>query len=166
MRDSIMVAGVDLDQYASMLAARDDALPEADALRIAAIDAPTWVRAEPAWSECILDDLARGGTLGEELSAAMDVARARWKRPLPPLDEDLRAYLDFDRAYADEPDGIAFLASRAMTVADMARLDALWRGRLASDPALRARALALLADPPRELVEPAPRPASISEGER
>lgn len=158
-------SGVTLLQYATMLAGREDELPEPEILRLAGIDARTWRHAEPAWSQRILDDLGAGGTLGDELARAMDEARARWSRPLPPLDEDLRAYLDFDRHFAEEPDGEAFLAARGMRSADTARLDALWRGRLAADAALRQKAVAILGEPPGRIVEPSPGPASIRRGE-
>jgi hypothetical protein len=132
-----------------------------DVLALAAVPAEVWPRAEEAWGERLLDDLEADGALSDALDASMVEAQKRWLRPLPPLDVDLRAWLDFERAWAFEVDGDAFLAERQMRPSDMTRLRALWSERQAQDPALQARALALLAEEPGPLRAPRPGPARL-----
>lgn len=155
------VLGVSLEQYAILIAGRDDDLPVEAVLSLAQVSAETWALAQEAWEERLLDDLDADGPLAEELMGKLAEARGRWARPLPPLDSDLRAWLDFDRAWAGEVDGEAFLARHSMRRADMARLHDLWSARLRDQPDLQRRALTILADEPGEPPVPRPEPATL-----
>jgi hypothetical protein len=160
-----VLLGVTLTQYATFLAGRADGLPLGDLVTLTGVQAAAWAKAEHAWGERLLDDLEAGGPLAEELCRAMIAAQRRWTRPLPPLDTDLRAYLDFKRAYAVPVDAEGFLAARGMRPSDMIRLDALWSERLDQDTGLSSEAVAILADEPREPVIPAPEPARLRDME-
>lgn len=156
-----LVRGVSLEQYAILVAGRADELPIEDLLALAGVPAETWPLAEEAWGERLIEDLDADGPLAEALLASIAKARDRWRRPLPPLDVDLRAWLDFDRAWSMEVDGDAFLARFSMRRADMDRLATLWGPRLAADPGLQREALILLADEPRVPPTPKPEPATL-----
>jgi len=155
------VRGVSLEQYALLVAGLADELPLAELLALAEVPAKAWAGAEEAWGERLLDDLDADGPLAEELQARSAEARRRWDRPLPPLDVEIRAWLDFDRAWAREGDDDAFLARFAMRRADMARLADFWSARLDADPELRRQALVILADEPGEPPVPRPQPATF-----
>jgi hypothetical protein len=160
------IRGVSLRQYAILIAGRADELPVQDLLALAEVPAKAWPAAEEAWGERLIDDLDADGPLAAELDACLADARRLWTRPLPPLDESLRAWLDFERAWACEVDGDAFLANAGMHRADMARLGDLWTERMAADPALRRDALILLASEPGTPPVPRPAPARIVVHER
>ncbi len=144
-----------------MVAGLGDELALADVLALAGVAPKTWPQAEEAWGARLIDDLDEDGPLAELLGARLAEARRLWARPLPPLDRDLRAWLDFEGAWAREADGDAFLAERGMRRADMARLGDLWVERLGTDPMLKHEALVILADEPGTPPRPAPEPARI-----
>ena len=160
-----VLLGVTLTHYATFLAGRADGLPMADLVTLTGVQAAAWAKAEHAWGERLLDDLEADGLLAEELRQAMIAAQRRWTRPLPPLDTELRAYLDFKRAYAAPVDAEGFLTARGMRPSDMIRLDAMWSERLDQDTGLSSEAVAILADEPREPVTPAPEPARLRDME-
>jgi hypothetical protein len=58
------------------------------------VDDASWERASAAFHDDVLDDVEAAGTLSEQLDEAMRTARRSWPRPLPPLDVELRAWLD------------------------------------------------------------------------
>jgi hypothetical protein len=155
------VRGVSLEQYALLVAGLADELPLAELLALAEVPVKAWAAAEEAWGERLLDDLDADGPLAEELQARLAEARCRWDRPLPPLDVEIRAWLDFDRAWAREVEDDAFLARLGMRRADMVRLADFWSARLDADPELRRQALVILADEPGELPVPRPQPATF-----
>lgn len=156
-----LVRGVSLEQYAILVAGRADELPLEAILALAEVPAEAWPAAEEAWGERLIEDLDADGPLAEALLALLAKARKQWSRPLPPLDADLRAWIDFDRAWSMEVDGDAFLARFAMRRADMDRLNDLWSPRLSADPELQREALIMLADEPRVPPVPKPEPAMI-----
>jgi hypothetical protein len=160
------IRGVSLRQYAIMIAGRADELPVQDLLTLAEVPAKAWPAAEEAWGERLIEDLDADGPLAAELDTCLADARRLWPRPLPPLDESLRAWLDFERAWASEVDGDAFLARAGMRRADIARLGDLWRERLEADQTLRQDALILLASEPAAPPVPRPEPARIVARER
>jgi hypothetical protein len=153
------IRGVGLQQYATIVAGRADALPLADLLAVAGVPADVWPQAEEAWGERLIGDLEADGSLAGELERAQSEARRRWARPLPPLDQNLRAWLDFERAWAAVEDGEAHLAGFGMHLADITRLQELWGERLHGDADLQREALVILADEPGEPPVPAPEPA-------
>jgi hypothetical protein len=155
------VAGVTLRQYAIVIAGRADELPLADLLSLAVVPQKAWPRAEEAWGERLLADLDDDGPLADELAVRVSEARKLWERPLPPLDSELRAWLDFERAWAREVDGGAFLAKVGMRAADITRLQDLWAERMGADPTVQRAAMSILAEEPAAPPRPAPGPASI-----
>jgi len=158
---SLSFHGVGFGAYAAARAGLADELPLAELLEWLRIAPDAWPLAVEAWEAATIDDLDAEGPLADGLVTAMRQVRKQWARPLPPLDADLAAYLDFDRAFAEEIDETAFLAPFGMTPSDMDRLAVLWEERMAADPALRDRAIALLCEPPGPLCHPKPAPAKL-----
>ncbi len=158
--------GVGLAQYATITAGLADGLPLADMLGFARVEPRAWARAEAAWEARLLDNLEADGPLADALDERFAEALGRWQRPLPPLDADLRAWLDFQRAWAHEEDSDAFLARQGMHAADLIRLRTLWNERLRDDAALRTEAVSILAGNPGEPPVPAPVPASLLDPRR
>jgi hypothetical protein len=155
---------ITLAQIALVRAAVGDGLTLAAAIAHAGVPALAYTRASLALDQRVLADLDAGGTLAEELGRAIDDAQKTWERKLPPLDEELDAWLDFDRAWAEEVDADAWLAERGMRPADVRRLQNLWAERFEADRELATRAVLRLADvagPP-----PIPRPEPPSIGRR
>ncbi len=155
------VAGVTLRQYAIIIAGRADELSRPDVFALAAVSEKTWRRAEEAWGERLLADLDAEGSLADELAARMSEARKLWERPLPPLDSDLSAWLDFERAWEREVDSDAFLGRVGMRAADIMRLQELWAERMAADPAARHQWVRIRAEEPGVCVRPSPGPVRI-----
>jgi hypothetical protein len=153
--------GVSLRQYATIIAGRDDGLPLDELLDFAEVEAKTWPRAHEAWSDRILEDVDADGPLAEALEAAMAEAQRGFIRRLPPLDEDLKAWLDFERAWSFEVDPAPFLERMRMRPSDITRLQALWAERLQGDQALAIRALTILTEEPGPVRAPEPEPTRI-----
>jgi hypothetical protein len=145
-----------------VMAGRAEGTPLPELLAPLGLDAPGWTRAERRLTERLLDDLEQGGRLADELDALIAAARERFRRPVPPLDDDLDRWLDFLRAWIADPDPGAFLGRNGLVPADVARLQRRWAERFGADPALRERVAAQLAAPPGEppVVVPGPRPAA------
>ncbi len=159
------VASITLRQYAIVVAGRADELPLAEVLALAEVQTKTWRRAEEAWGERLLADLDADGSLADELAARLTEARKLWERSLRPLDSDLAAWLDFERAWEREVEGDAFLAGVGMRPADILRLQDLWAERMAADPALLHEVVRIRADEPGVCVRPTPGPVRIRAGE-
>jgi len=89
-------------------------------------------------------------------------------RELPPLDDDMRAFFDFFRAFSGAPDPLSFLSDRGLGEGDVFHLLASWQSRMQGDPSLTLRALELLAGPEGPVPEVRPgkrlsRPAKPAE---
>lgn len=160
-RDERVHEGVSFGAWAFVLAGVDAGLGLGDLLAHLDLGEEQWQLADEAFNESLLNDVEAGGTLSERLDEAMGEARTSWTRPVPPLDVELRAWLDFHRAWATEKDPIAFLEARRMRASDIHRLHAHWTARLAEDPALRAEALEILEAPPGAVPEPHPEPPRL-----
>jgi hypothetical protein len=155
------VAGVTLAQYAILWAGREDGLPLPDILSLAEVRPEIWTRAEDAWGARLLDDLDGDGPLAEELVALVAEARTLWERPLPPVDTELCAWLDFERAWAQAVDEHAFLAAFGMRAADVARLQEHWAAVAARDPSVQREMVRILAEEPGKPLRPTPGPMRI-----
>jgi hypothetical protein len=153
--------GVPFDVWGFVLAGLGDGLPLEELLAHVGVDEGRWMLADAAFNEALVDDVEAGGTLSDALDEAMRVARERWTRAIPPLDVELRAWLDFYRAWAEAEAPLEYLRARGLRATDIHRLQAHWRARLAEAPALRAEALAILAAPPGPVPEPHPEPARL-----
>lgn len=140
--------GVTFEAWAFVLAGLGDGLPEDELLACLGITGERWQLANAAFQEDILDDVEAGGTLTEAFDEAMHAAWTRWSRRIPPLDTDLRAWLDFYRAWTAAESPMDFLEAQRLRATDIHRLQDLWLGRLAEDAALRAAASTILQEPP------------------
>jgi hypothetical protein len=114
-------------------------------LENAKIPAEAWQEIDGAWAEALAADLDEGGTLGAELDRALLEMQERYRRPIPPLDEDVEAWARFVRAWSSAPDPGAFLKQRGLEPNDLLRLHRRWSRELEADPPKRARVLAILA---------------------
>lgn len=139
--------GVAFDAWAFVLAGLGDGLPEDELLAHLGITEDHWHLANTAFQEDILDDVEAGGTLTEAFDEAMRAARTTWSRPIPPLDTDLRAWLDFFRVWTAADSPTALLEEHGLRATDIHRLNQHWSDKLAKDEALRGEALAILASP-------------------
>ena len=152
--------GVTFEAWAFVLAGLGDGLPEDELLAHLGITEDHWHIANAAFQEDILDDVEAFGTLTETLDEAMRAARTTWSRRIPPIDTDLRAWLDFFRAWAAADAPMALLEANGLRATDIHRLNQHWSDKLATDEALRNEALAILASPP------GPTPAPKAESPR
>jgi hypothetical protein len=153
--------GVPLDVWGVVLAGLGDGFPLEELLAHVGVDERRWVLADTAFNEALVDDVEAGGTLAEALDEAMREARKRWTRAIPPLDLELRAWLDFYRAWVDAEAPLEYLRARGLRATDIHRIQAHWRARLAEEPALRAEALSILEAPPGPVPEPRPKRARL-----
>ncbi|APR87913.1 hypothetical protein A7982_13262 [Minicystis rosea] len=158
--------GVTFGQWAFVLAGLGDGLALEELLTHLRLDEARWESANAAFNEDLLDDVETCGVLTEQLDEAMRAARSKWKRPLPPLDVELRAWLDFQRAWAASESPLAFLEERGMGATDLHRLQQHWSGRLADEAALRAEAGAILGGAPGPVPTVKPAPAHLGASPR
>jgi hypothetical protein len=156
--------GVSFQAWAFVLAGLGDGLALEELLVHVELDAERWESASAAFQEALLDDVELGGTLSEGLDDAMRDARRSWIRPIPPLDVELRAWLDFHRAWASDEAPMAFLLTRGLRAADIHRLQEHWMAKIAGDRALREEALAILEAPAGPVPEPRPEPPRLATG--
>ncbi|MBI4956062.1 MAG: hypothetical protein HY908_28840 [Myxococcales bacterium] len=149
--------GVSLAQYAGVQVGLSEDLPLVQVLRHEGVDAAGWQAVEERWSERLFD---ADGELEDAFDAAMAEARARYARSIAPLDDDLRAWLDFVRHFGSAPEPLALLAAQGMNANDVLRLQARWSQRLGAEEGLARRAHAILETPPEPLppivVQPRP----------
>src|SRR5271170_6368030 len=145
------VHGVSLAEYAAVLAGLAEGHQLGRVLAHEGIEPAHWPGAEEAWS----DRLAEAAGAEDDLQGAFDehlaVAQDRYGRRLPPLDENLRAFLDFRRRWSMDANPHALLERLGLRIGEVARLCRLWSKRLAADPALAAEELALLREEPGAL---------------
>jgi hypothetical protein len=153
--------GVSFSQWAFVLAGLGDGLALEELLAHLELDEVRWEAASAAFDEDMLDDVEGYGALTDELDAAMVAARSSWTRAIPPLDEDLRAWLDFYRAFATAEAPMELLDEHGLRPADILRLQGLWNGRLADDAELRARTTEILGEAAGPLPIPRSEPARL-----
>jgi hypothetical protein len=142
---------ISLAQYAAVLAGLAEGHQLGRILACEGISPASWPDAEEAWSDRIAHEAGAEKGLQAEFDEHLATAQDRYGRRLPPLDEDLRAFLDFRRRWSTDPDPPALLARLGLRVGEVARLSRLWSTRLASDPALAEQAQGILRDEPGEL---------------
>ena len=153
--------GVSRAQFAFMRAALADGVTLEALLAYHGLDGPTWEAAEELWNALVLEAIEQETSLLHELDEEMAAARAHWERPIPPLDQDLQAWINFLRAWAEAPEPVEFLTRFGLEPADLARLHARWSERMAGEPSLGAEALVMLERDPGELCVPRPEPARL-----
>ncbi|MDI3292050.1 hypothetical protein QHF83_52555, partial [Polyangium sp. 15x6] len=147
-------AGMSLPELAAFEAARAQGFSEAAIVTAQGLDRNKLRAALARWKITLAGDDVLRATYEVELAQAED----RLTRRVPPLDENLEAWVAFLAAYAAHPAPFALLRDLGLALPDLSRLGRLWARRLDAAPALRDRAARLAAeDPPRAL--PAVRPA-------
>jgi hypothetical protein len=151
--------GVSLGAYLVVEAARMDGISETEALTWLGVSPAAFARAEGPWADRIDDALAADSAAGERpfdevYEELLGEVLSRWKRPVPPLDQDIESWIAMQRhsLLADDPEDLS--RRLGLSAGDELRLDRLWRERM-KDPAIAARAQAALDGP----LLPLPRPA-------
>ncbi|MEM9696672.1 MAG: hypothetical protein AAGA56_29290, partial [Myxococcota bacterium] len=117
-------------QFARIQAALQDAIPLHEALEAESLDAAAWaslrLEAVPA--------IAADGTTFSLYQAELERAQDNNHRPIEPLFDDAVAWLAYLEALERSGATDRFLEAHALTVADLARLERHWRGRLLASP--------------------------------
>jgi hypothetical protein len=141
------IDGVTLEQYAGIAAALADELPLAAALAHEGLTKRVWKRADRAWKQRLAADGAAG-----PLFAAYERKHAEaedWLgRSVAPLDEDVRAWLGFLRAYGTHGAPFELLTGAGLRLPDVARLQRRWSRRFAEDEQLGKQAAEIAAGDP------------------
>ena len=152
---------VTLAHYALVTAGLADGIALEALLEHVEVSANRWAEAELVWTQRMVAELAAGCRLALELDAMQQEAREIWRRPIPPLDEDLKAWLDFQRGLAEHDDPPAYLESIPLRVGDLGMLQRLWSGRMAKEPQLVAQAASILTQPAELVRVPPPPPTRL-----
>lgn len=158
--------GISLAEYAAVQAGLGEGLELDAVLELEGIDPAVWPDAEDAWSDLLLEDLEADGPLESEYDARLAEGQERYGRRVPPLDEDLAKWLDFVRIWAADAEPIAFLERLGLRPADVLRLQRMWSGRLAAEPALQQEAREILERDPGDLATPRPEPRTLERAAR
>ena len=151
---------VPLELYAAVVAALGEGYPLAVVLEHEGLSLDVWEAAEARWVERLQGSAEGDLSLFDALDRALAAQRARFSRPVEPLDEDLDAFLAFQRHLAAAAQPATLLAAHGLSLGDWARLQEQWAERLAADADARTRAreaLSLPDMPPMPTVRPAPR---------
>ncbi|WP_437619681.1 hypothetical protein [Sorangium sp. So ce1151] len=155
------IAGVALSAYAAVLAYVAEGVPLEQSLDHAAIPAATWPHVETAWSARLAESAMEDGALIAACDEHRLAAQAHVDRKVPPLDTELRAWLDFFRAFTVAEDPLRFLEARGLGEGDVFRLLGFWHERIAADEEVRNEATTLLAAAPGPPPEVRPEPPSL-----
>jgi hypothetical protein len=152
--------GLTLRQYASVYAATSEGFPLELVLESEGLAPTEWTAIDEAWGEELAADLQADGELSDQFDLAMLEAQDQYRRPVPPLDNDLGGWLLFVRAWGAADDPVQYLHERGLGPNDLVRLHRSWSARLADDPVLQRQALALL-DAEGEAPTPHPEPLEL-----
>jgi hypothetical protein len=156
-----VVSGLGLRDYAAVYAATSEGFPLDVVLAAAEISAGDWQDIDEAWSDALADDLEAGGPLNDEFECVVMELQDEYARPIPPLDQDLGAWLRFVGAWSNAPDGQEYLRRCAMGPNDMTRLHRLWSARIAEGRDLRDQVAGILRDEAAPPPAPAPEPLEM-----
>ncbi|WP_437875158.1 hypothetical protein [Sorangium sp. So ce513] len=160
------IAGVALSAYASVLAYVAEGVPLEQCLDHAAIPAAAWPQVEAAWSARLAESAMEDGALIAACDEHRLAAQAHVDRKVPPLDTELRAWLDFFRTFTASEDPLGFLEARGLGEGDVFRLLGVWHERIASDEGVRNEAIAILAAAPGPPPEVRPEPPTLKTSTR
>jgi hypothetical protein len=150
---------ISFEDYAFVSAGVADGLELAVLLRHLEVDPEVWRLGEQIWRERLRQDDSIEGGLHERLANEQEHARELWSRPIPPLDDDLDAWIDFQRHLLEQPNPLAHLEQLGITFGDLARLATLWQGRIHQDRTLLERMAKRLTEPPADVrIAPLPPP--------
>ncbi|WP_437316073.1 hypothetical protein [Sorangium sp. So ce385] len=157
--------GVSLSRYAAVHAALSEGFSLDAALVRERVSLASWGDAEPAWAARLAESAGGDQALLGRYDALLAEARARYSRRIRPIDEDVRAWLGFLRAWSSSGDHLAFLDARGVRFSDIARLQIRWAERIASDAGLREQVLAIAGEPPGPCPEIAVEPGIAAPAE-
>ncbi len=129
---------VSLEQYALVLAARDEGATLPVALEAARVRPAAWASAEEERSAWLATSASDPEAM-RAFDAAMRAARDALNRPVAPLDEDIGAWARWLRAWSMATDPLAELTRHGMRMADVLRLTARWTEPMVADRALAER---------------------------
>ncbi|WP_437285491.1 hypothetical protein [Sorangium sp. So ce406] len=160
------IAGVALSAYAAVLAYVAEGVPLEQSLDHAAIPAAAWPQVEATWSARLAESAMVDGALIDACDEHRLAAQAHVDRKVPPLDTELRSWLDFFRAFTAAEDPLGFLQARGLSEGDVFRLLGVWHERIAADEGVRNEATALLAAAPGPPPEVRPEPPSLKASTR
>lgn len=139
---------ITLQQYAAILAGVAEGHQLARVLAREGVEPARWPDAEEAWSDRVAREGGVDSRLLTELDEHLAAAQDRYGRRLPPIDEDLRAFLDFRHHWTTNPDPRLLLASTGVRLDEVARLSRIWSVRLAASAELAGQAQKILGDEP------------------
>lgn len=155
---------ITLEDYAFVTAGRLDDIELADLLAYRQLDALQWNAGEHYWVERLAAEHL--SELDGELTRLQADARSLWHRPVPPLDSDLRAWLDFQRSMASAPNPLRFVEQHGLTMGDLVWLQSEWQQKLGADRQLAEQAGKILAEPPRPVQIERPARPRVPRAER
>jgi hypothetical protein len=151
---------VPLALYTAVIAALGEGYPLAFVLEHEGLSHGTWEAAEERWVDRLEASAEGDLSLFDSLERALASARARFARPVDPLDDDLEQFLAFKSHLAEAEKPIAMLAEHGLFLGDWVRLQERWAEKLGADSALRTKAAMVLRAseaPPLPVVRPGPR---------
>jgi hypothetical protein len=141
------IEGVSLAAYLLVEASRLDGLPLPAVLAWLGLRESVFERAEERWSDRIADGLAREGSELDVLyHDLVSRALALWTRRTAPLDDEIEAWMTYQRHALAAADPAELARKLGLTSGDELRLARQWRARLL-DPAIAARAAAAWSSP-------------------
>ncbi|WP_437646550.1 hypothetical protein [Sorangium sp. So ce362] len=155
-----LIHGVSLAQYAGVEAGSATGLALDVVLANERIDPAAWPDAEEGWTEQILEEEDENEPLLQAYEERLAEAQERYGRRVPPLDTDLKAWLDFVRRWSADDDPNALLGRLELHASDVVRLHRTWAKLMAQDPALAERAKGILSQEPGDLPAIAPEPVT------
>lgn len=146
-----VVAGVPLSRYVAVYAATSEGFPLEDVLVHEGLDPACWPSVDTAWAREMLKSAEGDLALIDEHDRRLLEAQERFRRRVTPLDDDLRAWLDFYRIWTADPEPLVRLAAWKLGRNDVLRIHRRWGERMDQDGTLRAQAFTILQEPPGDL---------------
>jgi len=143
--------GVRLEQYVAVHAAVAEGFELERVLEHEDLALEHWADADEAWAELMMDSAADDYVLVDHYDRLLVARQDLFRRSIQPLDDDLQAWLDFQRTWAQSDDPLARLTEMGMVRGDVARLTRHWSIQIVENEQLRDRAMALMQQPPGEL---------------
>lgn len=138
---------VPLSLYAAVVAALGEGYPIEVVLEHEGLSLDAWEAAEERWVDRLQESAEGDLSLFDALDRALATQRARFVRPVAPLDDDLHQFLAFQRHLAEAENPTAMLAGHGLFLGDWVRVQERWAERLGRDAALRAEATTALRSP-------------------
>lgn len=157
--DEPVAGGLSLGAYIAVYAAVGEGFPLEIVLAHEGIDPEAWRVADAAWAERMIASAEGDLALVDQYDRQLIEVQARFSRRVAPLDDDLAAWMDFCRIWAEAPEPLARLAELQLKRNDVLRIHRRWSLRLEADGALRELAAGILQRSPGQIpvlnIEPA-----------